>query len=676
MQQAAPSLTPFQRWILQNLTEEQYNAVTAPPEDSIMLLAGAGTGKTRVLTHRNAWISTLGINLRSCLNLTFTNKAAREMRTRIAELFGVEPGPDALLPASSTFHSFCARWLRYNAEEASEATGLSIHRDFSILDEQDSATTFQKAIEHCGPEGKRRIHPEHRKALKQHVEDTSSVLSSNTDLSELMKNDDVLVSYILASDPEATADNRRACNIIDAYEQIKTDNAALDYADLVRITLRAWESEPSLVPFFESVLVDEFQDTDSIQSRLLACLAPGDTPLFAVGDDDQAIYTWRGARIDNLYDLPRTKQGMRILHLTENFRSTQTILNVANAALRPNTRPYPKTLVAATSETSPTPALCIFDDPHREADWLIKACLQLADSGYAPYGEQAILSRRARDLSALEACAVRAGIPYRITAGRRFAHRAEIQNLNSWLRVLLNPSDTEALKRVLTNPKRGFGDATAKKLNDGADRRGIPVAEALRPVATAPRIPSKARDAMLYIADLREQLLQLAHQGATPLQILEQTYDRSGLKEALETDLRSPDRSLRDAANSRQERITALFGLASDAPSISSLADHLSTSDIAAESHRGNALTLSTIHAAKGLEWTSVAIIALEENAFPNAAANQFTIQEERRLLHVASTRAKRYLMLSACNRRSGQTTTPSRFISEIADTLAPSIHP
>ncbi len=677
MNRPAPQISeysPFQQYLFEGLTDEQFAAVTTPVNDSVLVLAGAGTGKTRTLITRAAAIACLGINLQACLCLTFTNRAAKELRHRIAALFGVaNPDErDAPLPQTGTFHAICARWLRSNADEVSHVTGgATLHADFSVLDDQDASACLRKAVVQCGPGGRWKLHPDHAKALKKHIENASCVLDNNRTLSQLMRDDDVTVAYTLGGEIDGDADHRKAADIVDTYEDIKADSAALDYADLIRYALRAFEAEPALVPHYETVMVDEYQDTDSLQSRLLACLATG--PLFAVGDDDQAIYTWRGARIENIYELPKLRPSMHLMHLTKNFRSTQPILNVANAALRGNHRPYPKTLTAWIEHPeTPPPRHIYFSNTKDEADFLMGTVRHLAENCGIPYGEQAILARRGRDLIPLDAAAARHSIPYRVTAGHRFSQRAEIRDLTAWLRLLLNPSDNDALTRVLTHPKRGIGNTSLLRLNEGANQRGIPVADALRPVANGARIPTRARNGMIEIADLMQELLRIAGDGATPLQLIETAYLQSGIHRTIADDKRSDDPHVRESALAREERVQNLFHIAAEAHSISALSDQLATSDLAADSDSRDMLTISTIHAAKGLEWLFVAVAALEDNAFPPANATHQTMEEERRLLHVACTRAKRHLLLTRSQYRNGQVSQPSPFLTEIRDTIPP----
>ena len=671
-QTALHGYTPFQEHLFRGLTEEQFAVVSAPITDSILVLAGAGTGKTRTLTVRTANLACQGIDLQRCLCLTFTNRAARELRHRLAQLFGVDDpdDPEAPLPETGTFHGFCARWLRRNAEEVSHLiSGRTIHSDFTILDDQDASAALRKATVSTGPGGNRKLHPEHVKAFRRHLENAACVLDDNRTLAQLMRDDDVTAAYTLGGEIDADTDHRKAADILDCYEQTKADNAALDYADLIRFALRAFEAEPAIVPHYETVLVDEYQDTDSLQSRMLACLARG--PICCVGDDDQAIYTWRGARIENIYELPRLRPSIRVMHLTQNFRSTQPILDVANAALKANSRPYPKTLHAACTHRSPPPPQhMFFANPTEEADFLMQTARTLAEREAVPYGEQAILARRGRDLIPLDAAAARHAIPYRVTAGHRFSQRAEIRDLTAWLRLLLNPSDAEALNRVLTHPKRGIGDTSLNRLKEGAEQRGIPVADALRPVANGARIQARARTGMVEIADLLEELLRIAGKGATPLQVIETAYLRSGIHRAIGDDRRSDDPHVRESAAARDERVQNLFHIAAEAHSITALCDQLATSDLHADGNARNVLTISTIHAAKGLEYDFVAVVALEDSAFPPAHASDATLEEERRLLHVACTRARHRLLLTRALYRNGQSTQPSPFLGEIRDTI------
>ncbi|MGE0028753.1 MAG: ATP-dependent helicase [Thermoleophilia bacterium] len=635
--------------LLDGLNPPQREAVLHG-EGPLLVLAGAGSGKTRVLTHRVArLIGEEGVAPEAILAITFTNKAAGEMRDRIGGLVG----PRARAIWASTFHSACVRILRREAENAGYA------RDFSIYDADDQLRLIRRSLvdEEVDP---KRVAPRGVQArisdAKSRMEGPEEVLAAAESFNE----------EIVARVYRRYADALRA-------------NGAMDFDDLLMVTAGLLENDEAVRARwqgrFRHVLVDEYQDTNHVQYRLVRVLAEPERNVVAVGDDDQGIYSWRGADVRNILDFERDYPDAHVVALEQNYRSTGTILRAANAVVERNPHRHPKRLWTDLGEGEPIAAVSCRDE-HEEAR-VVASGIDAAVARGESLADIAVFYRTNAQSRAIEDQLVRRSVPYVVVGGPRFYERAEIRDLLAYLRVVANPADGVSLARMLGAPKRGIGPGAVAKLEAHAQAFGVPVADTLLRPDEIPGLPAGQRATLgqsgALLRDVRDHVA-----AGTPLdRVLEEVLERSGLRDALLAEgtfeaqgrIENLEEMVRVAAEfeaTRQEATLADFleGIALQAD-----ADLVDTS--------GGAVTLMTIHNAKGLEFDTVLITGLEEGLFPHVRSDTpETLEEERRLFYVGLTRARRHLTLTHAESRAmhggRDYRLPSRFLGEIpADALA-----
>ena len=635
--------------LLDGLNPPQREAVLHG-DGPLLVLAGAGSGKTRVLTHRVArLIGEVGVPPEGVLAITFTNKAAGEMRDRIGRLVG----PRARAIWASTFHSACVRILRREAEEAGYA------RDFSIYDGDDQLRLIRRCLveEEVDP---KRVAP---RAVQARISDAKTLLQSPEEMAAQAGsfNDEVLA------------------RVYTRYAAALRDNGAMDFDDLLMVTAQLLEGNEAVrhrwQTRFQHVLVDEYQDTNHAQYRLVRALAEPQRNVVAVGDDDQGIYSWRGADVRNILDFERDYPNAHVVALEQNYRSTGTILRAANAVVERNPHRHPKRLWTDLGDGEPiTVASC--RDEHEEAR-LVAGEIDAALGRGGSLSEFAVFYRTNAQSRAIEDQLVRRGISYQVVGGPRFYERAEVRDLLSYLRVVANPADGVSLARMLGAPKRGLGPGCLAKLEAYARAFDLPIADAiLRPdevsgITPGQRATVAASGAL--VADVRRQV----EAGAPLDRILEEVLDRSGLRESLE-------REGTFEAQGRIENLEEMVRVAAEydasAPE-STLAGFLEGIALQADAdtleESQGAVTLMTIHNAKGLEFDTVVITGLEEGLFPHSRSDTpETLQEERRLFYVGLTRARRHLVLTHAESRAmhggRDYRLPSRFLGELPlDALA-----
>ena len=717
-----PSVDPES--LTRGLNDRQREAVTHAGSP-LLILAGAGSGKTRVLTHRIAYLLATGrARAGEILAITFTNKAAAEMRERAGALVG----DDARRMWVSTFHSACVRLLRYEHE----AAGLS--SSFTIYDAQDSQRLIQMVLKAMDVDIKR-FTP---KMVAARISDAKNELIGPARYAQTAGKDPV--SRIVA-DAYVEYDKRmRASN-------------ALDFDDLIMRTVELLADNPLIAEHyhrrFRHILVDEYQDTNHAQYVLVRALvgdgSDGVTPaeLTVVGDSDQSIYAFRGATIRNIEEFERDFTGARTILLEQNYRSTQNILSAANAVIARNTGRRAKNLWTASGDGALI-TLDAADSEHDEARFVVGEIDRLADSG-VEWGDIAVFYRTNAQSRALEELLVRQGIPYRVVGGTRFYERREIKDALAYLQVISNPDDTVAARRVLNVPKRGIGakaeeaiaahaahygisfgaalrhlwlragcpagegegidvDALARSVSsdeasadpsvsassgeavgestgvhDGADESEVPASSpAESAVETAPEIlgitPRAAKSAAAFWG-LVETLRAAEARGASQADILEEVLDRTGYLAELR---RSEDPQDASRVENLAELHSVAGAFAADAPG-GTLADFLErvalvadSDQVPAEGERGGQVTLMTVHTAKGLEFPVVFVTGMEDGTFPHqrSLGDESELEEERRLAYVAITRARERLYLTRAAVRSAwgtpQEMPPSRFLDDI----------
>ncbi len=639
---------------LRDLNPSQQEAVTAP-DGPVLVLAGPGSGKTRVLTYRIAYLLTARrVSPFHILAVTFTNKAAEEMRSRLEALFGGRAAELTL----GTFHAVCARFLRR------EASFLGLNPQFVIYDEEDQLEAVRQALRDLNLDEKRYRPGALRAAISR------------------AKNE-----FIRPEDyPIRTYFDEIVARVYSRYEERLRAADAVDFDDLLLRAVELFENYPEVLARYQEryrhILVDEFQDTNTVQYLLLRQLASRHRNLFCVGDEDQSIYGWRGADFRNVIRFREHFPDARIIILEENYRSTQTILQAAQSVIRFNTERYnEKRLVAARGPGSPITVYEAFDDED-EAAFVVRQIQELIETRRMRPGEIAVMYRTNAQSRALEEAFVRAGLPYRLVGGVRFYQRREIKDLLAYLRLVLNPHDDLSLTRVLNVPPRGIGPATLSKLTALAQRRGPTGAPsslftAIEQVARgeAPvSIPQKIRHALADLAE-RIRAWQAIRESVGVAELLRRMIDEIGYAEYLE----SLEEQEREIGGRRWDNVQELLRVAApyrpgafEDPLAAFLSDAALISDVDTLRDDVDAPILLTLHAAKGLEFEAVFITGLEEGLLPHSRSmdEPAALEEERRLFYVGMTRAKDLLILTYAFRRYDEIRTPSRFLREIPKEL------
>ncbi|MGY0006474.1 DNA helicase PcrA [Micromonospora sp. I033] len=659
-----PSARPDQQALLAGLNGPQRDAVTHAGSP-LLIVAGAGSGKTRVLTNRIAYLlAARDVHPGEIIAITFTNKAAGEMKERVAALVG----PRARLMWVSTFHSACVRILRAEHEHA------GLKSTFSIYDADDSRRLMQLVARELDLDPKR--YP--ARGLAAQV--------SN------LKNELV--------DPEefagrAKGPNERAlAEAYTLYQRRLREAHALDFDDLIMTTVHLLQSHPHVAESyrrrFRHVLVDEYQDTNHAQYVLIKELVSGTegvppAELCVVGDADQSIYAFRGATIRNILEFERDFTDARTILLEQNYRSTQTILNAANAVIDRNTSRKPKRLWSDAGAGEQIVGY-VADTEHAEADWVAREIDRLVDAGDTRPGDVAVFYRTNAMSRVFEEVFIRVGLPYKVVGGVRFYERKEVRDALAYLRAVVNDDDTVSLRRILNTPRRGIGERAEACVEALAARDRISFGAALRRAKDAPGISTRAANGIAEFVALLDDARELAATG-TPEEVLEALLTRSGYLAELEESLDPQDagrvdnlQELVSVAREYTERIEAL----GEEDERATLAGFLEQVALVADAdqipsddpdHQG-VVTLMTLHTAKGLEFPVVFLSGLEDGVFPHLRSLGDTreLEEERRLAYVGITRARQRLYLSRAVTRSAwgapAYNPPSRFLEELPTEL------
>jgi len=628
---------------LDDLNPAQREAVLTT-EGPLLVIAGAGSGKTRVLTRRIAHLlAAVGVKPQEILAITFTNKAAGEMRERVADLVG-PPSRGAWV---MTFHAACGRILRR------EAPRLGYRTNFTIYDQADQIRLVKQCLEELDRDPKRftprGIHSQISNAKNQ------------------------LVSPAEYATRVASFYDQTVADVYDLYQRRLFVSNAVDFDDMLFLTVdvlqRFPEAQEKWEKAFRYVLVDEYQDTNHAQYRLLQLLAATHHNVFAVGDPDQSIYAFRGADIRNVLEFERDFAGARTIALEQNYRSTNSILEAANGVIRHNRERKEKNLWSELGDGEPVRVIEV-EDEHAEARYVAAEIAMLVEQGFNG-SEVAVFYRTNAQSRVLEDVLVRQGIAYQVIGGPRFYERAEVKDLVAYLQVIDNPYDAVSLLRCANRPRRGIGDSTLAKLMSFADDAEMSLWEAMArtDAAGVGAAPAKA------VASFRttiESLMSSAQELELP-QLIEAVLDRSGYLEALEA-----ERTIE--AQGRIENLQELVAVAREwleqapEPSLSSFLQEVSLySDQDAIRGEGSLVTLMTLHNAKGLEFRAVYLIGMEEGIFPHSRSiEEQGIEEERRLCYVGMTRAMEKLTLLHASSRmlyGGRSyNLPSRFLDEVPD--------
>jgi DNA helicase-2/ATP-dependent DNA helicase PcrA len=629
---------------LEDLNPAQREAVLTT-EGPLLVIAGAGSGKTRVLTRRIAHLlAAVGVKPPEILAITFTNKAAAEMRERIAHLVG-PPGRAAWV---MTFHAACGRILRR------EAQLLGYRSNFTIYDSADQLRLTKQCIEQLDRDPKRftprGIHSQISKAKNQ-------LIGPGEYMSRVSSFYDQTVA-----------------EVYELYQRRLFASNAVDFDDMLYLTVDVLERFPEArekwQKAFRYVLVDEYQDTNHAQYRLLQLLAEKHGNLFAVGDPDQSIYAFRGADIRNVLEFERDFPGARSIALEQNYRSTNNILEAANAVIRHNRERKDKNLWSDLGDGEPVRVVEV-EDEHAEARYVAAEIAMLVEQGYSG-SEIAVFYRTNAQSRVLEDVLVRQGVGYQVIGGPRFYERAEIKDLVAYLQVIDNPYDAVSLLRIANRPRRGIGDTTLAKLMTFADDAGMSLWEAMDR-AEAAGVGTAPQKAIASFRTMIQSLMSAAQESEVP-ELIERVLEQSGYMESLEA-----ERTIE--AEGRMENLQELVSLAREwlettegDKTLSSFLQEVSLySDQDSIRGDGSLVTLMTLHNAKGLEFRAVYLIGMEEGIFPHSRSiEEQGIEEERRLAYVGMTRAMEKLtMMHASSRMlfGGRSNNlPSRFLDELPD--------
>jgi DNA helicase-2/ATP-dependent DNA helicase PcrA len=643
--------------MLEGLNPAQREAVVHAGSP-LLIVAGAGSGKTRVLTNRIAYLlGERGVHPGEILAITFTNKAAAEMRERVEALIG----PRARMMWVSTFHSACVRILRREHEH------LGLPSSFTIYDADDS-----------------------RRLMTQVARDLDLDVKRNPPRGLLaavsaLKNE--LVDHESARDAAQSEREAQVAEVYGVYQNRLIAARALDFDDLIMTTVNLFQAFPAVAESyhrrFRHVLVDEYQDTNHAQYVLVRELVgPADgevapAELCVVGDADQSIYAFRGATIRNILEFEADYPNARTILLEQNYRSTQTILSAANAVIEKNRGRKPKNLWTDSGEGERIIGY-VADSEHDEAAFVANEVDRLTDEGLAKPGDVAVFYRTNAQSRAFEECFIRVGLPYRVVGGVRFYERKEVRDVLSYLKSLANPDDSVALKRIINVPKRGIGDRAEAMLDALANRERISFGAAVDRADEAYGMAARSLNAVRGFAALMASLREKVADGAGPSEVLEAILERTGYLAELQESTDPQDES-------RAENLQELVAVAHEYEStegsegidgflerVALVAD----ADQIPGEHEGGLITLMTLHTAKGLEFPVVFLTGLEEGVFPHTRAlgNVQELEEERRLAYVGITRARQRLYFSRAVLRSAwgapAYNPESRFISEVPKNL------
>jgi ATP-dependent DNA helicase UvrD/PcrA len=620
-------------------------------EGPVLIVAGAGSGKTRALTHRIVYlIRERGVPSGAILAITFTNKAAREMGDRVEGLLGhrVARGMWIL-----TFHSACARILRREHDH------LGLPSSFTIYDEGDTERVISLVLRDLNIDPKR-FPP---RAMKAAIGRAKDHLISAEEFGKEAQN---YYEQVVAS-------------VYRGYEERVRAAGALDFDDLINETVRLFREHPEVLEHYQErfryILIDEYQDTNRAQYHLVNQLGAKHRNLCVVGDADQGVYSWRGATIQNLLDFERDYPDAAVFLMEQNYRSTQSILALANALIEHNVQRKPKSLWTE----APGGDLAVryrADNEHDEAGFVAEEIERLVEAEGYRYRDVAVFYRTNAQSRVLEDVFMRSGLPYRVVGGVRFYARREIKDILAYLVLLSNPQDVVSARRVINNPKRGIGDATVAAIEGFAADEGIPFLAAARRVDEIGSLAARAKGAVAGFVQVIDGLLGMVEDGAIPSGMVEAAFTESGYLAELEA-----ERTVE--AEGRIENLRELVGVAAEferRDPEGTLAEFLEQVALVTEQdeydEEQSTVTLMTLHNAKGLEFPVVFIVGLEDGVFPHyrSMGDSAQLEEERRLAYVGVTRAQERLYLCHAWSRTlfGNTgyNPPSRFLSEIPSDL------
>lgn len=631
--------------LLANMNPAQKEAIQCI-EGPLLILAGAGSGKTRVLTHRVAYLLDLGVAPWRILAITFTNKAAAEMKERVANLVGSR-AKDIWI---STFHAFCVRILRRDIEK------LGLTKNFVIFDTADQSALIKNCLKELDLDEK-------------HYAPQAVLAGISSGKNRLL----TPAEFRRAADGFF---QERVADVYDLYQRRLRENNAVDFDDLLMLAVVLLRDHADIrakyQEQFQYMLIDEYQDTNHTQYQLIRLLAGRHRNICCVGDADQSIYKWRGADISNILDFEEDYPQAKTILLEQNYRSTQNILHAANMIIQYNRGRKPKKLWT----DNPEGELLTYYNAQDEADeayFAAQEIIRLAREANFHYRDMAVLYRTNAQSRIFEETFMRLGIPYVIVGGTKFYERKEIKDMMAYLRLIANPADAIALQRIINVPRRGIGDTTLGKLNAVAQQSDSTLYQVLHRVEEVPGLTARAKNPLAEFVRLLDRLIA-SRDLMTVTELIERVQSETGYIRQLEE-----ERTLE--AQGRIENLKELLSVAKDFMQNSedrSLDAFLSqvalVSDLDMAEDAADAVTLMTLHSAKGLEFPVVFLSGLEEGVFPHARtlSSEDEIEEERRLCYVGITRAEQKLYITHAWRRTlfgnTQFNPPSRFLREFPE--------
>ena len=632
--------------LINGLNDKQKEAVLAT-DGPCLVIAGAGSGKTKVLTHKIAYDIESGIKPWNILAITFTNKAANEMKERIEKLIG-DAAKDLWM---GTFHSICVRILRRYIDRIGYKT------DFVIFDTSDQKTLIKECL----------------KTLK--VDD--KIFTDRGVLSEISNGKNEMLEP-KAYGVKYAGDFRKKtiAEIYELYQRRLRENNAIDFDDIINFTIKILSENPDVLDYytekFKYILVDEYQDTNKAQFTLVSLLASKYGNLTVVGDSDQGIYSFRGADISNILNFERDFPGTKIIKLEQNYRCTGNILKAANAVIKHNENKYDKKLWTENEEGH-LPCIYCGEDEYDEGRYIVEQINHLKTEEYYKNSDFTILYRMNAQSRAIEDILMREGIPYKVIGGLKFYERKEIKDIIAYLRLIHNSADNLSLKRIINEPKRGIGKTSIEQIQEISDKTGNSMYEIIRNAQEygLTRVFSNSRDFIEQIEYLKSKKDELKISD-----LIKETLNKTGYTKALENE-NSVEAETR--IENLEEFLTVAIEFEEESAD-NTLAEFLEnitlSSDIDGMEDQDDLVTLMTLHSAKGLEFPVVFLVGMEEGIFPGykSIGEPQALEEERRLFYVGITRAKQYLYLTCAKHRTifGSTSynQVSRFVKEIPEEL------
>lgn len=629
--------------LLDELNDKQYEAVTYT-EGPSLVIAGAGSGKTKVLTHKIAYlIGEKGIKPWNILAITFTNKAANEMKERVKNLVG-ETANDIWM---GTFHSICVRILRKTIDR------IGFDTSFVIFDTSDQKTMVKKILK------------------EQNLDD--KIFSDKSVLYEISNaKNEMLTPAQYAARYNTDFRKEKIAEIYSIYQRRLKENNAVDFDDIINFTIEILLDNPDILEFysdkFKYVLVDEYQDTNKAQFTLVTLLASKFGNITVVGDNDQGIYSFRGADISNILNFEKDFPGTRIIKLEQNYRCTQSVLNAANEVIKNNETKYEKRLWTS-NEAGTLPKVYRGENEYDEANYIIGEINALRREEYYKYSDFAVLYRMNTQSRSIEDILRRENIPYKVIGGLKFYERKEIKDIIAYLRLIHNTSDNLSLTRIINEPKRGVGKTSLDKVEQIANTNGISMYEVIKRADEfgLNRVFSNTREFIATIEELRD-----SKDSQVISELIKDTLKKTGYTKALEEENTIEAENRIDNLN---EFLTVAIEFEEQAAD-NSLTEFLEgitlSSDLDGMEETDESVTLMTLHSAKGLEFPAVFLVGMEEGIFPGykSIGEQKELEEERRLCYVGITRAKEKLFMTCAKQRTifGSTSfnAISRFIKEI----------